>query len=115
MRDYKQIVTWLDDYLTTNKLDCFVVGGILNAKPTDGLWDDVSNILNKRVYVDIYTEHMHLAFGKATFDSNHLDRLERHRKDNVDGLYHSAKMVQKRTEDAKKLTKLTKFINNYEA
>jgi NAD+ synthase len=26
MKDYKQIVTWLDDYLTTNKLDCFVVG-----------------------------------------------------------------------------------------
>ena len=74
--------------------------------------NDVSNILNKRVHVDIYTEHMHQAFGKATFDSNHLDRLARHRKDNVDALYHSEKMVQKRSEDAEKLKN---FINSYEA
>jgi hypothetical protein len=55
---------------------------------------------------------MHPAFGKATFDSNHLDRLARHRKDNVDALYHSEKMVQKRSEDAEKLKN---FINSYEA
>ena len=73
--------------------------------------NDVSNILNRRVHVDIYTEHMHPAFGKAKFDSNHLDRLERHRKDNVDGLYHSEKMVKKRSEDAEKLKN---FIDTHE-
>jgi len=26
MKDYKQIVSWLDEYLTKNKLECFVVG-----------------------------------------------------------------------------------------
>ena len=26
MKDYKQIVNWLDEYLTNNKLECFVVG-----------------------------------------------------------------------------------------
>jgi NAD+ synthase len=68
MREYKQIVTWLDDYLTTNKLDCFVVGvsgGIDSAVTSTlcALTDKPVYVLNmpikqKQEQVDLSDQHI---------------------------------------------------------
>lgn len=70
--------------------------------------NDVSNGLGRRKYIDILTEHMHPNFRKAEYDQNHKDRLERHRKDRVDILYHELKHL--RDED---IVKLKSIIENY--
>lgn len=66
--------------------------------------NDVSNILGRRHYVDILTEHMHPAFGKGPMDITHEERLTRHRNDGVDSLY--ASKAHERQEDANKLREL---------
>lgn len=63
--------------------------------------NDVANMLGRRVYVDILTEHMHFAFGKSEIDITHQERLERHRTDNVDQLY--ASKIQERQDNADKI------------
>lgn len=65
--------------------------------------NDVAKLIGRHKHIDIYTEHMHPAFNKAPVDQNHLDRLERHRNDHVDELYHSKKMQDERRENANKL------------
>jgi glycosyltransferase involved in cell wall biosynthesis len=65
--------------------------------------NDISNLIKRRVYIDIYTEHMHPNLGKAELDLNHIERLERHKKDNVDKVYSSFKMRLKRYTSATKL------------
>jgi hypothetical protein len=65
--------------------------------------NDVANQIHRRKYVDILTEHMHPNFGKGPLDQTHIDRLERHRSDNVDQLY--AGMATQRQQDAQLLTK----------
>lgn len=71
--------------------------------------NDVANMLHRRAYIPIVTEHMHFTFGKGPKDQTHIDRIERGRKDNVPSLY--AKLVDKRIEDVKKLSEV---IRNYE-
>jgi len=63
--------------------------------------NDVSNILDRRAYVDILTEHMHFVFGKGPKDQTHIERLERHNRDNVDNLYNQKR--PERESDANKL------------
>lgn len=65
--------------------------------------NDVAKIIRRHRRIDIYTEHMHPAFHKAELDITHQERLERHRNDRVDELYHS--MGKQREEDANKLKK----------
>lgn len=68
--------------------------------------NDVANMLGRRVYVDILTEHMHPAFGKGPMDITHQERLTRHRNDGVDGLY--ANKQEERIQDANKLKEAMK-------
>lgn len=63
--------------------------------------NDVANMLGRRKYVDILTEHMHPAFGKGPMDLTHQERLTRHRNDGVDGLY--SNKAEERIQDANKL------------
>lgn len=49
--------------------------------------NDVFNALNRRVYLDFLTEHLHPMAGKGKWDQTHKERLERHKKDNVEQLY----------------------------
>lgn len=70
--------------------------------------NEVANLISRRIYVDILTEHMHPAFGKAEYDITHNERLERHRNTGVDELY--AKNGYQRTDDA---NKLRSFIDNF--
>lgn len=61
--------------------------------------NEVSNIINRHEYVDIYTEHLHYINGKHEKDQTHLDRLVRHEQDDVQSLYES--MSAERLADAK--------------
>lgn len=66
--------------------------------------NDVANMIGRRKYIDILTEHMHFAFGKGPLDTTHQERLERHREQNVDQLYASKR--DEREQDANKLRAL---------
>ena len=67
--------------------------------------NDVANMIDRRIYVDIKTEHMHPAFNKGPMDQTHIERLQRHQEDNVDALY--ATKLPERQADA------DKFIDAY--
>lgn len=67
--------------------------------------NDVANALGRRVYLSqVVTEHLHPAFGKADWDQTHLERLERHRRDDVDSLYR--RLAPERDRDASLLRKV---------
>ncbi len=63
--------------------------------------NDVANMIGRRVFVPILTEHMHPDWGKGELDQTHRERLDRHARDNVAGLY--ASLAPERLRDAKKL------------
>lgn len=65
--------------------------------------NDVAKLIGRHHRVDILTEHMHPAFNKAEWDKTHQERMERHRRDNVDDLYRSHEMQVRRQADAEKL------------
>jgi hypothetical protein len=64
---------------------------------------DVSDMIDRHVYIPIVTEHLHPSHGKGEWDITHMERLERHTADDMDGLYRSPEMVQNRMDDADKL------------
>lgn len=70
--------------------------------------NEVANGLTRRLYLPFLTEHMHFMFGKGPKDQTHIDRLERHGKDNVMELYES-----KKPERMADVAKLKKFIENF--
>lgn len=84
----------------------FITAPYFSSDYCDSWLVDVSQALERRIYVPIITEHHHPAHGKAEWDLSHLERLERHKADDVDALYRSPEMVQKRTDDAAKLREL---------
>jgi len=68
--------------------------------------NDVANMLGRRKYVDVLTEHMHPAFGKGPMDVTHEERLTRHRTDGVDAMY--ANKAEERIQDSNKLREVMK-------
>lgn len=70
--------------------------------------NDVSSLIDRHVYVDMKTEHMHFVFGKGEKDKTHEERLARHSNDRVDEIYAGKK--QEREADA---AKLRAFIGAY--
>lgn len=68
-----------------------------NTEVIDALTDE-----RRRIYLpDVFTEHMHPVAGKAELDQTHVERLERHQRDDVTGLY--ASLASRRAEDVAKL------------
>lgn len=67
------------------------------------LWlTEVADALGRRVYLpDVVTEHMHPVAGKGELDQTHRERLERHRRDDVDALYR--RLAPERAADVAKL------------
>lgn len=49
--------------------------------------NDVYNALNRRIFLPFVIEHLHPVAGKGEWDKTHKERLERHKKDNVEKLY----------------------------
>jgi hypothetical protein len=50
--------------------------------------NDVALMINRRIFIDnLCTEHMHFTVNKAEIDQNTLDRLDRHRSDDVEKIY----------------------------
>lgn len=70
--------------------------------------NDVADMIDRKVELDIYTEHLHPAAGKATWDRTHKDRLIRQKRDKPAELYE--KLLPERNADAKKLLE---YIANY--
>lgn len=58
--------------------------------------NDVANALDRRVFVDILTEHMHFVHGKGILDKTHQERLARGARDNVEVLYQSLAHLRRR-------------------
>ena len=84
----------------------FFVPPYFSSDYNDTWLNDVAKLIGRHRHVDIYTEHMHPAFNKAPVDTNHLERLARHREDQVDELYNSSQMQKERQDNAEKLRKV---------
>lgn len=63
--------------------------------------NDVANMIQRREYVPILTEHMHWTFNKGPLDETHRERIQRHHEDKVEHLYDEK--LPERIADAKKL------------
>lgn len=63
--------------------------------------NEVADGIGRKVKINIYTEHMHPAFGKAAIDLTHAERYVRHWKDNTPALYESK--ASERLADIEKL------------
>lgn len=64
--------------------------------------NEVAERVDRKVYLpELITEHMHPDVGKAEYDQTHMDRIERHHRDDVASLY--ARLGPKRDEDVRKL------------
>lgn len=64
--------------------------------------------VERRHKIDIYTEHIHPAFGKREQDQTDKDKWEKHFRDNMPKLYEDT--LVERLEDVEKLKK---FINEF--
>jgi hypothetical protein len=65
---------------------------------------EVADRIGRRVFLpNVLTEHLHPAAGKGKWDRTHLERLERHRRDQPERLYQQT--VGERMEAAAKLRK----------
>lgn len=70
--------------------------------------NDVAKSINRHVYVDIYTEHLHPIVGKHTWDKTHQERKVRHKQQNPKQIYNNK--LFERQSDA---LKLNNFIKNF--
>ena len=74
------------------------------------LWmADVAQRIDRKIWINIDTEHMHPGVGKSEWDSTHKERLQRGRDDDNKGIYTS-----KENERIADSNKLVEFINNYQ-
>jgi len=63
--------------------------------------NDVANALGRRLFIPIYTEHLHPYHGKGKLDQTHRERMARGQRDRVAQLYRQ--LAPKRQEDVEKL------------
>lgn len=66
-------------FLHRNWIDAtgYICPPYFSADFVDTWWNEISNALNRRIYLPFITEHMHPLFKKAAFDQTHKDRLAR--------------------------------------
>lgn len=79
----------------------YFVPPLFSSDFNDTWLNSIANILDRRIYVPIVTEHMHPGFGKAELDATHLERIERHKQDDPDSIYRNT--AADRVRDAQKL------------
>lgn len=83
----------------------YLVPPYFSSDYNDTWINEVADALGRRVYLpDVYTEHMHPVAGKGTWDQTHQERLERHRRDDVEKLYRD--LAAQRAADVDKLKTL---------
>lgn len=75
---------------------------LFSSDYSDAWLNEIANMLGRRRYVDIYTEHMHPGFGKGEWDQTHQERLARHAADDVDTIWRNT--APDRFKDAVKLS-----------
>jgi glycosyltransferase involved in cell wall biosynthesis len=68
------------------------------ASDYNDLWlTEVAAALGRLVYLpEVYTEHLHPAAGKATWDRTHQERLARHATEQVDHTWHTTAHLRAR-------------------
>ena len=86
----------------------YFVPPYFSSDKNDTWLNEVARGINRWIYIDIYTEHMHPIVGKHTVDETHSDRLKRHKRDNIQELYNS-----KSKERLLDMDKLQKHINKF--
>lgn len=90
----------------------FFVPPYFSSDYNDTWFNDVARALNIARYLpDVHTEHMHHSLGKAEIDQNTRDRLERHARDNPEGIYNSP---EKRDEREQQIQKFRKYVSEFQ-
>jgi hypothetical protein len=72
--------------------------------------NEVADLIGRKHYIDIFTEHLHFSVGKAPIDQTTIDRLQRHKANQVENLYASLK--DERIKDAEKLKSFISSFSN---
>lgn len=68
--------------------------------------NDISKLVDRHIFIDILTEHLHPDFGKAELDEVYTEKYDRMNRDKVADLYFSVEMSKRRLADAEKLRKV---------
>ena len=80
----------------------YFVPPLFSSDYNDTWLNEVADSIGRRHYLpDVYTEHLHVVVGKAPMDRNTEERLERHARDNPEGLYE--RTAHLRDRDANRL------------
>jgi len=66
----------------------------------------VARLIDRHIYIDIFTEHMHPDFAKTELDDTYREKYDRMIKDKTADIYFS--MANERYDDAAKLRKVMK-------
>lgn len=74
----------------------------------DTALNEIAKELNRWHHIDIMTEHHHPNFNKGPLDQTHLDRIERHKRDNPAQQYDNDRYKRVELRD-----KLQQAINNF--
>jgi len=72
----------------------------------DRWFNEISKKLDRHIFVDIFTEHLHPAAKKGEWDQTHKDRLERHKKQDGEKIW--KEKSNERKEWVKKLKNVMK-------
>lgn len=80
----------------------YVVPPLFSSDYNDTWLNEVADRVGRKVYTpDIYTEHLHFGARKSALDRTYMERLVRHREDDVEGLWRQTEHL--RIADAEKL------------
>jgi|TARA_Y100000296_G_C5019096_1_gene178945 hypothetical protein len=104
-KDLLEFIFYIDDKDVVGYID----PPYFSADFADLWMNDIAQRIDRKIWIDIDTEHMHPAVGKGKWDSTHKERLQRLHEDDNKGIYKS-----KEDERITDSNKLLEFINNYQ-
>ena len=105
------ITGWKSEYLLATagfihknwiKVSGYFLPPYFSSDYNDTWLSEVFSRANRIVFTDkVYIEHMHYTMGKMEIDQNTLDRLKRHKNENINNLYKD--LQSKRDKDVEKI------------
>jgi hypothetical protein len=84
----------------------YICPPVFSGDYSDTWINDVAKLVDRHIFIDILTEHMHPDFNKTELDDTYKEKYERMNRDKTADIYFS--MASERYDDANKLRKVMK-------
>lgn len=84
----------------------YICPPVFSGDYSDTWINDVAKLVDRHIFIDILTEHMHPDFNKTELDDTYKEKYERMNRDKTADIYFS--MAGERYDDAAKLRKVMK-------